>query len=81
MTENSEFKTIKQKTINKEVTLKITQNVMTGRIFVEFKSELPKLTLQKSFQNTMDGKNKSEKFAKSITKLEQLKEYFGIKEA
>jgi hypothetical protein len=75
----ADFKLLKEKKIGKELTLKISQNLMSGRIFVEFNSTNPKLTLQKNFQNTIEGKYKSEEFSKSIKSLEQFKEYFGIK--
>lgn len=79
MTVNADFKLIKEKKLDKETTLKISKNLMSGRIFVEFSSENPKLTLQKNFQDSFDGRTKSESFAKSIKNTEQLKEYFGIK--
>lgn len=79
MSANSDFKTIKEKKIDKEITLKISKNLMSGRIFVEFSSLNPRIVLQKNFQNNRDGKLKSEEFAKSIKSLNQLKEYFGLK--
>lgn len=79
MATNSDFKTIKEKKIDKETTLKITKNLMSGRIFVEFASINPKLVLQKNFQDTREGKLKSEEFAKSIKSADQLREYFGLK--
>jgi len=75
----SDFRIIKEKQLD-DVVLKITQNLMSGRIFVEFNSSNPKLTLQKSFQDNLDGKTKSEVFSKSIKNVSQLKQYFGIKE-
>jgi hypothetical protein len=53
---------------------------MSGRIFVEYITNNPRIVLQKSFQDTYEGKNESENFAKSIKSTQQLKEYFGIKE-
>lgn len=75
----SDFRIIKEKQLD-DVVLKISQNLMSGRIFVEFNSSNPKLTLQKSFQDNLDGKTKSEVFSKSIKNVSQLKQYFGIKE-
>jgi len=75
----SDFRIIKEKQLD-DVVLKISQNLMSGRIFVEFNSSNPKLTLQKSFQDNLDGKMKSEVFSKSIKNVSQLKQYFGIKE-
>ena len=79
MSVNTDFKLIKEKKIDKNTILKVTQNLMSGRIFVEFVSNNPRIVLQKNFQNSLDGKLESEKFAKSIKSTEQLKEYFGLK--
>lgn len=75
----TDFKLIREKSLDKETHLKITKNIMSGRIFVEFKSQNPNITLQKSFQDSIHGKMESEKFAKSIRNTTQLREYFGIK--
>lgn len=79
MADNSDFKFIKEKRVDKETTLKISQSMMNGRVFVEFRSNNPRLVLQKNFQDNMDGWTESEKFSKSITSTAQLKEYFGLK--
>lgn len=79
MSVNADFKLIREKNVDKETTLKVTKNLMSGRIFVEFVSDNPRIVLQKNFPNSLDGKNKSEEFAKSITSTNQLREYFGIK--
>jgi hypothetical protein len=79
MTVNADFRLIREKNIDRETTLKVTQNIMSGRIFVEFSSNDPNITLQKNFQNNFDGKIKSEEFTKSITSTEQLRAYFGIR--
>lgn len=76
----TDFKVIREKQLDKEVNLKISQNLMNGRIFVEFTCNNPKLTLQKNFQDDFYGKQKSEAFSKSIKNVSQLKQYFGIKE-
>lgn len=77
---NSDFKLIKEKKVDKGTTLKISKNLMNGRIFVEFASDNPRIVLQKNFQDTVDGRGKSEEFAKSIKSTDQLREYFGIKD-
>lgn len=78
MTINGDFKIIKEKKIDNSILLRISKNIMSGRIFVEFKLENPKLLLQKNFQNSAEGKQKSEEFAKSIKSVNQLMNYFGI---
>ena len=77
-TTGTDFKITKEKKLDKETTLIIKRNIMSGRIFVEFVSVNPRIVLQKNFQDTYDGKNLSEEFAKSIKNTEQLREYFGI---
>ncbi len=79
MSTNSDFKLIKEKKLDEETTLKITKNRMSGRIFVEFNCINPKIVLQKNFQDSLNGKQESEEFSKSIKNTEQLREYFGIK--
>jgi hypothetical protein len=78
-TNGADFKIIKEKKIDKNATLKISKNLMSGRIFVEFASIDPKIVLQKNFQDSREGKLKSEEFAKSIRNTDQLREYFGLK--
>ena len=75
----TDFKLVKEKKVDKETTLRIKKNLMSGRIFVEFTSENPRIVLQKNFQDSWDGKLKSEEFAKSIKSTDQLRAYFGIK--
>lgn len=80
MSVNTDFKLIKQKKIDKETTLKVTKKLSDDRIFVEFVSTNPKITLQKNFPGGLFGKLESEKFSKSINSTEELKAYFGIKD-
>ena len=79
MSANPDFKLIKEKKLDSETTLKITKNLMSGRIFVEFSSS-GNFFLQKNFPDTMEGKKKSEEFSKSIKNTEQLMKYFGVKQ-
>ena len=67
----SDFKILKEKKIDKQTTLKVTRNLMSGRIFVEFASKENNIFLQKNFQDSLDGKKKSEEFAKSIGSTEE----------
>jgi hypothetical protein len=75
---NFENKILKQKKLGADAKLKISQNEMSGRIFVEFSSEDGKLVLQKSFQNTYEGTKESQSFARKIKSLDDLKKYFGL---
>jgi hypothetical protein len=79
MATNADFKLVKEKPLDKGSMLRVTKNLMSGRIFVEFTSVSPKLTLQKNFQDSFDGRKKSEEFAKSIKNTNQLIQYFGLK--
>jgi hypothetical protein len=76
---NLENKVLKEKKLGRAVTLTVTQNQMSGRIFVQFASNTPKLTLQKSFPDTYIGHTESEDFSNSIKSIKDLKKYFGIK--
>ncbi len=76
---NSDFKLIREKQLDSNTTLKVSQNLRSGRVFVEFVSDNPRIVLQKNFQDTMAGKLDSEKFAKSIRNTKELRAYFGIK--
>lgn len=71
-----ETKTLKKKKLDKECSLKMTQN--DARIFVEFSSEDGKLVLQKSFQNTFEDKKNAEAFSKTIKSIKDLRKYFGL---
>lgn len=71
-------KVLKNKKLDEQSNLKVTQNEMSGRIFVEFSSEDGKLVLQKSFQGTLEGKKDAERFSKTIKSIESLRKYFGI---
>ena len=79
MSTNADFKTIKEKKLDKETTLKISKNNMSGRIFVEFNSKNPNIVLQKNFQDTIDGRKQAEDFSKSISTKNQLINYFSPK--
>ena len=78
MPTSPDFKVLKEKKIDEETTLKVTKNLMSGRIFVEFISVDPRIVLQKNFQDSRLGKRESEEFSKSITSTDQLREYFGL---
>jgi hypothetical protein len=75
---NFENKILKKKKLGKEVTLKISQNEMSGRIFVEFSSEDGKLVVQKSFQNTYEGNKEAQSFSKTIKNMDGLRKHFGL---
>ncbi len=78
MTTFIENQILKNLELSKGLLLKVTQNDMAGRILVEFKSEDGKLVLQKSFQNTVEGRMESAKFENKIKSLKDLKVYFGL---
>jgi hypothetical protein len=74
-----ENKILKNKKLDKETILNITQNSSNNRIFVEFKSENSKIVLQKTFPGTYQGKVDAEEFSKTIKSIDDLKKYFGLK--
>ncbi|HEY5236469.1 MAG TPA: hypothetical protein VIJ14_09850 [Rhabdochlamydiaceae bacterium] len=78
MTVQTDFKLIKEKNLDENTVLKVSKNIMSGRIFVEFSSENPRIVLQKNFQDSIDGKKEADIFSKSIKSTNQLKSYFGL---
>lgn len=74
-----ENKILKKKKLDKELNLKITQNEMSGRIFVEFSTESGKMVVQKSFQDNYEGQKEAEAFQKSMKNMRDFKKYLGIK--
>ena len=72
-----ENKVLKQKKLDKELNLKVTEDVYLHRIHVEFYSDDRKFILQKSFQNTFLGQIESEKFSKSLKSLKELQNRLG----
>lgn len=71
-------KVIKTKKLDKDTTLKVIKNELSGRIFVEFSGMSGKLVLQRNFQDSLIGIRESEKFQKIIKNTKDLKKYFGL---
>lgn len=76
---NIEYRVIKNKKVDKETNLKVLKNVALSRLSVEFSSDVCKLVVQKTFQDTHDGRTAAEEFQKSIKSTNDLKKYFGVK--
>ena len=72
-----DHKVTKQKKLEKELNLKISEDVYSNRIFVEFSSDDRKLVLQRSFQNTYFGQKESVEFSKSLKNLKDLQNRLG----
>ena len=77
----ADFKILKEKKLDKETILKITQNNMSGRIFVEFRTKNPNIVVQKNYQDTIDGRDQAEKFSKSINSKKDLISYLSPKDS
>jgi hypothetical protein len=77
---NADFKLIKEKSLDSDTELTVSQNLMSGRIFVKFVGNNPRMVLEKNFQPNLQGKLESTRFSKSIRSKNDLKKYFGIKE-
>ena len=73
-----EHKVIKQKKLEKELNLKISEDVYGGRIYVEFSTDNKKMVLQRSFQNTYFGQLESVEFSKSIKNVKDLEKRLGF---
>ena len=80
MSTNSDFKTIKEKKLDRETILKVTKNNMNGRIFVEFSSKNPNILIQKNFQDTIEGRRQAEEFTKKIKDKNELVTYIAKKD-
>lgn len=74
-----DFKLIKNKEIDTDTFLKISKNLMTGRIFVEFSCKNPNLMIQKNFEDSLFGKREADTFSRSIKSSDQIRKHFGIK--
>lgn len=72
-----EHKVLKQKKIDKDLNLKVTEDQYASRIHVEFSSDDRKFVLQRCFQKTYFGQIEVEKFSKSLKNLQELKERLG----
>ena len=72
-----EHKVIKQKKIDKDLNLKISEDLYSSRICVEFYSDDKKLVLQRSFQNTLLGQQQSTEFSRSIKNIKDLENRLG----
>lgn len=75
-----ENKVLKNKKLE-GLTLKMTQNEMSGRIFVEFagKYEKKNLSLQKNYPNSYEGKKEADQFSKKFKSIDDLAKYFRLK--
>ncbi len=74
-----DFELIEENFLDKNTTLKISKNIMSGRLFVEFSSTKPRVVLQKNYQDSIIGNQEAYDFANSIKNTEELLKYFGIK--
>jgi hypothetical protein len=74
-----DFKLIKSKEIDTDTFLKISKNLMSGRIFVEFSCKNPNLMIQKNFEDSLYGKKLADTFSRSIKNADQIRKHFGIK--
>lgn len=74
---NLENKVVKKKVVDKNLKLKVSKNEAGQRIFVEFSSADGKLLLQKSFQDTFEGRKAAEDFQNAFKSANDLYTYFG----
>lgn len=74
-----ETKVLKKKKLDKELTLKISKNDASERIFIEFSSKDGKLIVQRSFQDTYYGREEAKAFENNFKSIEELKAYFDSK--
>ena len=70
---NLEYKIIRKKKLDKELTLKILVNYAAERMLVEFSSKDGKMILQKSFQDNFHGRAEAKVFEGTIKTIDELK--------
>jgi len=75
----TETKVMREKKVDKKLTLRILKNESAERIYVEFVSKDGKMTLQRSFQDTYYGREDAKVFEKSIKSHDDLIAYFEEK--
>lgn len=73
-----DYKVIKKKKLDQNTNLKVFKHEATERVLVEFSSDICKMVIQKSFQDTYEGRLAAEDFQKTIKSTDDLKRYFGI---
>lgn len=76
---NLEYKVVKKKKIDKEMTLRVLVNNAAERILVEFSSKDGKIILQKSFQDNFYGREQAKAFEGTLKSINELKAHFRIK--
>ena len=80
MQQNNPFqnKVVKSKKLGKSMLLQVSFNEISKRIFVDFSSVDGKMKIQRSFQDSFEGKKQAKEFEKLFKSLKDLKKYFGV---
>jgi hypothetical protein len=68
----------KTKKLGKDAIMQVSINEVNKRIFVDFSSNDGRLKVQKSFQDSFEGKKQAKEFEKAFKSLNDLKRYFGL---
>lgn len=71
-------KVLRKKKLDKDLTLKVSKNDSSERIFVEFSSKDGKLVIQRSFQDTYYGRLEATKFEESFKTIEDFKAHLKM---
>jgi hypothetical protein len=78
--DNLEYKIVRKKKLDKELTVKILKNVAAERILVEFSSKDGKMIVQKSFQDNYHyGREEAKVFENAFKSINDLKVHFNNK--
>lgn len=70
---------VEQKSLDKNSTVKVMKNSAEDRFFIEFFTNDRKIVLQKSFPDSVSGKEDFLDFYQSIKNTNELRKYFGLK--
>ena len=71
-------KVLRKKKLDKDLTVKVSRNEASERIFVEFSSKDGRLVVQKSFQDTYTGRLEAKEFEGTYKSIEDFKQHFKI---
>jgi len=73
-----DYKVIRKKKLDKELSLKVSKNEAAEKILVEFSSKDGRMILQRSFQDNFYGNQEAEVFEKSMKSINDLKKHFNL---
>jgi hypothetical protein len=74
---NLEYKVVRKKKVDKELSMRVLVNTAADRILIEFSSKDGKMVLQKSFQDNYYGREEAAAFETRFKSIGELKRHFN----